>query len=220
MNIRDRIAALPKGAKVAGAITGLVAAAGATWAGFHFLGKKHPDHKHDHKAGHDASGHSNDHALVADPGPHGHGHPLRVVFNPTPRQRAMESDIAVRRDIARLIEDVRRSRTGEPALRGVPGKDDIAKISFELGAYVAESLMARGIVVQMPDVPKSSAVSPSMTEEDGRASFDALVTATSPLKDRGVEAFRDLKESGVKFWAEPGTSARIESEIESRKVAS
>jgi hypothetical protein len=176
--------------------------------------------------------------VVTDPAVrrrHIHGHPLHVMFSPHPR--AIESDISIRRDIARLLEDVRRAKHGEPPLAGVgaviggvvaavavagigavAGATLVGKTSFELGAYVAEALMAHGIVAQMPDVPKVSAITPTMTEEAGRAAFVALGKSDSsdgPFADRINSD--DFKTSGIKFWAEPGTDKKIAAEIKARK---
>jgi hypothetical protein len=119
--------------------------------------------------------------------------------------------------------DLQRFKVGEPPLAGAASDPtvsrdnaaDLARVSFELGVYVAEALSAHDIVVQTPSVPKTSAIRPDMTEKDGDAAFNALVEATDgPLDDEGLEALRGLKStSGIKFWSVPGTDAKIRAKI-------
>lgn len=203
--IRERLAALPKSAKIAGGLVGAAVVGLGGWALWPKKKRKHAEHTVTPAPEHAA---------------HGEGHPTRVLLVHPQRhyhRRHPEADLAVRRDIARLLEDVRRAKRGEPPLAGATGdkEADIAKLSFELGAYVAEALMARGIVIQMPDVPKSSAITDSMTEEAGEAAFQTLASAANgPLNMEGMSALNDIKaSSGVKFWAEPSAIESVAAEV-------
>lgn len=254
--LRERIAALPRGAKVAGAVT---AGAAVLAAGVALLWPRRGHGRHPPPTQTLPDGAPEGGTVV--PGtvpvshvtvvevPHGRRHrrhPLAGILAPHPRRP--ETDPAVRRDLARLLQDVARAQRGEPPLAGATGTEEPplagtglailgtvaglalaglgtaavagasaksgATVGFELGAYVAEALMARGIVVQMPDLPKPSAVAPEMTEKDGEAAFHALAEVDGPLDEEKLGALRDLKErSGVTFWATPGTDKRVATEV-------
>jgi hypothetical protein len=148
VSIRERWESLSKGKKVAGALTGIVAAGGAVYGGVRLLtggpgagpATEHPGHRpshpgHDHHGSHPgAPGHTG--PLVLSGPPPG-GHPIRVLFHPTPRQLASTSDVAIRRDVARLMEDIRRSKSGEPPLGEVPKAGPIGVKRWDAWTYSA-----------------------------------------------------------------------------------
>jgi len=263
--LRERIAAMPRGAKIAG---GVAAALAVGVGGWRLLSSVGSDDHHTRAGRRGPPPPAPDQPSAgggagvpgAAPPPiggtevvtrivevprhlHRH-HPLGpLILPPARRPTHPEIDLAVRRDILRLLEDVERARgVAEPPLAGaaltvgltlaglaLAGAGAIivakasAKTGFELGAYVAEALMARGIVAQMPHVPRVSAITPDMTEKDGQAAFKTLVSSVDgPMDSRALDALRELRESsGITFWAIPGTDAKIASkvaEVKARKA--
>jgi hypothetical protein len=95
------------------------------------------------------------------------------------------------------------------------------EVGFEVGATVAQALMARGIVAQMPGIPKTSAITPDMTEADGDAAMRALAADGKPETMAQIgERITKLRElSGVKFWAAPGTAAKVKAQVAADRAA-
>jgi hypothetical protein len=116
--LRQRLAALPRGVKVGGAVAAVLAVGAGAWR---LLAGPSPGHGHRERA----AGAPPPTTAAPPPPPaapvavhHGRRHPLGVLLLPHGRPRAPETDPAVRRDLARLLEDVERARLGEPPLAG------------------------------------------------------------------------------------------------------